>query len=147
MLKVKRLTETAKLPTRANATDAAYDVYADETCVIPAGQVIAVSTGIAIASPDVKIGELPVSTYVRVAPRSGLAVKQSLDTFAGVIDKGYRGELKVALYNASADDYQVAQGDRIAQLIVTLILTPDVKEVDELNDTSRGTGGFGSTGK
>ncbi len=145
-LRVQRLTATARLPTRATDQDAAYDVYADEDVLIPAGDVIAVRTGIVIASPEITLPGIPVSSYIRVAPRSGLAVKEKLDTFAGVIDKGYRGELKVALYNANNQDYQVRKGERIAQLIVTLILHPDVVEAQKLDDTDRGANGFGSTG-
>ena len=82
----------------------------------------------------------------RIAPRSGLAVKHSIDTGAGVIDSDYRGEVKVLLFNHSEVDFEVKEGDRIAQLVVERIYTPKVVVVDELEESIRGKGGFGSTG-
>lgn len=83
----------------------------------------------------------------RVAPRSGLAVKHGIDTGAGVIDADYRGNVGVVLFNLGAEDYQVKRGDRVAQLILERIATPDIVEVDDLDATTRGAGGYGSTGK
>ena len=88
---------------------------------------------------------LPSGTYVRVAPHSGLAIKNFIDVGAGVIDSDYRGEIKVVLFNHSAEDFAVQVGDRIAQLILERIETPQVKKVAALDDTDRGAGGFGST--
>lgn len=144
-LLVKKLSKTAKLPERANPDDAAYDLFSDEDVLIPAGEVVAVGTGVAMEAPSMK--EKHLSTYLRIAPRSGLAVKSKLDTFAGVVDKSYRGEVRVALFNAGRQDYQVRKGDRIAQLVVTVIAHPRVKEVLDLSDSYRGPKGFGSTGK
>ena len=82
----------------------------------------------------------------RVAPRSGLAWKKSIDTGAGVIDEDYRGIVRVILFNHSDTDFEIKRGDRIAQLILERILTPEVVETEELSETVRGAGGFGSTG-
>ena len=97
-----------------------------------------ISTALAIATP--------VGTYGRVAPRSGLASKKFLDTLAGVIDADYRGEVKVLMANFSDTDYEVQKGERVAQLILERIVTPDVVEVQSLEESVRGAGGFGSTG-
>lgn len=86
------------------------------------------------------------TTDGRIAPRSGLAAKHFIDTGAGVIDADYRGQVKVLLFNHSDGDFQVAEGDRVAQLILERIYTPEVLEVDELEESVRGAGGFGSTG-
>lgn len=83
----------------------------------------------------------------RIAPRSGLASKNFIDTGAGVIDADYRGQVKVLLFNHADTDYAIKEGDRIAQLILERIVTPDVVEVQELEESVRGAGGFGSTGK
>lgn len=87
-----------------------------------------------------------VSSDGRVAPRSGLASKNFIDTGAGVIDADYRGEVKVLLFNHAETDHEIKQGDRIAQLILERIYTPEVVEVQELEESVRGAGGFGSTG-
>lgn len=82
----------------------------------------------------------------RIAPRSGLASKHFIDTGAGVIDSDYRGQVKVLLFNHSESDFQVKEGDRVAQLIIERIYTPDIVVVEELEESVRGAGGFGSTG-
>lgn len=82
----------------------------------------------------------------RVAPRSGLAAKHFIDTGAGVIDSDYRGQVKVLLFNHSEQDFAVQEGDRVAQLIIERIYTPEVVVVEELEESIRGAGGFGSTG-
>lgn len=97
-----------------------------------------VPTGLALACPP--------GTYARVAPRSGLAVKHFIDTGAGVVDEDYRGEVGVVLFNHADTDFQVKAGDRVAQLILERIATPPVAEVDDLDATDRGAGGYGSTG-
>jgi len=89
---------------------------------------------------------VPEGTYGRVAPRSGLASKHSIDTGAGVIDADYRGPVMVLLYNFSDDDFTVNPGDRIAQLILEEVRMAPILEVDDLEATARGAGGFGSTG-
>ena len=89
---------------------------------------------------------MPPLTYGRVAPRSGLAYKKGIDVGAGVIDEDYRGEVGVILFNFGEEDFEVAPGDRIAQLILEKISMVGLKEVDDLDQTDRGAGGFGSTG-
>ena len=88
----------------------------------------------------------PEGTYGRVAPRSGLASKHFIDTGAGVIDADYRGEVKVLLFNHAEKDFDIKQGDRIAQLVLERIYTPEIVEVRDLEESVRGSGGFGSTG-
>lgn len=89
---------------------------------------------------------MPPGTYGRIAPRSGLASKHFLDTGAGVIDADYRGEVKVLMFNFSEVDYDVKQGERVAQLVLERIVTPEVLVVEKLEESVRGAGGFGSTG-
>lgn len=142
-VKIKRLTPTAQLPTKAHATDAGYDLYADsvEVC-IPDG-LASYSTGIAVEIPEGYVG--------LVFPRSSIYKKHlMLSNSVGVIDSGYRGEVKAKfnLINDGSDMYEVYEvGERIAQLII--IPYPEVvfEEVDTLSDSDRGTGGYGSSGK
>ncbi|KAL1919456.1 uncharacterized protein VTP21DRAFT_2149 [Calcarisporiella thermophila] len=138
-LLVKRLSDKAKLPTRGSPFSAGYDLYSAADITIPARGKALIPTDLSIAVPS--------GTYGRVAPRSGLALKHFLDTGAGVIDADYRGPLGIVLFNHAEDDYQVKEGDRVAQLIVERIYTPEVEEVEDLDATTRGEGGFGSTGK
>ncbi|KAI1093666.1 dUTP diphosphatase [Rostrohypoxylon terebratum] len=138
-LLIKKLSSTAKLPTRGSAFSAGYDLYASQATTIPARGKALVETDISIA--------VPANTYGRIAPRSGLAAKHFIDTGAGVIDADYRGPVKVLLFNHADTDFAVAEGDRIAQLVVERIYTPEVVEVQELEESVRGAGGFGSTGK
>lgn len=137
-LLVHRLHANAVLPARGSALAAGLDLAAWQATVIPARGKQLVKTGLQMC--------LPVGTYGRIAPRSGLAWKHFLDTGAGVIDADYRGEVMVLLFNHSDVDFEVAPGDRVAQLILERICTPEVKEVDDLTRTSRDGGGFGSTG-
>uniref|UniRef100_A0A060T194 Deoxyuridine 5'-triphosphate nucleotidohydrolase n=1 Tax=Blastobotrys adeninivorans TaxID=409370 RepID=A0A060T194_BLAAD len=137
-LRVKLLTATAKAPTRGSALAAGYDLYASEGVVVKGRGRAMVPTGIAIAVPE--------GTYGRVAPRSGFAVKNGINTGAGVIDYDYRGEVRVLLFNHSDDDFEIKAGDRIAQLVLERIVNPPVEVAETLDDTERGAGGFGSTG-
>ncbi|KAF9452171.1 dUTP diphosphatase [Macrolepiota fuliginosa MF-IS2] len=137
-LLIKRLSEKARLPTRGSALAAGYDLYSAEKKVVPAHGKALIDTQISVA--------VPPGTYGRVAPRSGLASKFMIDTGAGVIDADYRGTVYVLLFNLSDKDFQVEEGDRVAQLIIERIYTPDVLEVDDLDETLRGVAGFGSTG-
>ncbi|KAJ6037335.1 DeoxyUTP pyrophosphatase [Penicillium herquei] len=137
-LLVKKLVSSAQAPTRGSAFAAGYDLYSAKETVIPAKGKGLVDTGIAIAVPE--------GTYGRVAPRSGLASKHFIDTGAGVIDADYRGEVKVLLFNHSDVDFPVKEGDRVAQLVIERIYTPEVAVVEELEESVRGAGGFGSTG-
>ncbi|AEO54022.1 hypothetical protein MYCTH_2296069 [Thermothelomyces thermophilus ATCC 42464] len=138
-LLIKKLSDKARLPTRGSAFAAGYDLYAARPTTIPARGKVLVDTDLSMS--------LPAGTYGRIAPRSGLAAKHSIDTGAGVIDADYRGHVKVLLFNHGETDYEVQEGDRIAQLIVERIYTPAVVEVQELEESVRGVNGFGSTGK
>lgn len=131
-------------PFYASAGAAAMDLHAcmDESVTIPAGGRVVIPTGIAIALPD--------SGYVAlVFARSGLGIKHGIApaNCVGVIDSDYRGEIMVGLQNSSDTDYTVQPADRIAQLMITPVVQATVTMVDELDDTQRGAGGFGSTGK
>lgn len=138
LLKVKKLSEKAILPSRGSSLAAGYDLSSAVDTKVPARGKALVPTDLSIAIPE--------GTYARVAPRSGLAWKHSIDVGAGVIDADYRGPVGVILFNFSDDDFEVKVGDRIAQLIIERIMTPDVVEVEDLDATVRGAGGFGSTG-
>ncbi|GMK54204.1 hypothetical protein CspeluHIS016_0107900 [Cutaneotrichosporon spelunceum] len=137
-LLIKFLNEGATLPTRGSPLSAGHDLYAADGIIIPARGKALVSTGLAIA--------VPKGTYGRIAPRSGLASKHSIDVGAGVVDADYRGEVKVLLFNYGGDDFKVAKGDRVAQLILEHVHMAPVRQVDDLEATLRGAGGFGSTG-
>lgn len=137
-LQIKKLKEKAILPKKANEFAAGFDIFSAEDKIIPSKSKSLVSTGISIA--------IPYGNYGRIAPRSGLAAKNFIDVGAGVIDVDYRGEVFVLLFNFGDEDFVVKEGDRIAQLIIEKISILDIEEVDELNKTCRGDGGFGSTG-
>lgn len=140
-LRVFLRSENATLPTRGSVLSAGYDIYSSEEAVIPAQGQGLVGTDISVA--------VPIGTYGRVAPRSGLAVKNGISTGAGVIDADYRGEVKVVLFNHAQKDFTIQKGDRIAQLVLEKIVMADIKQItaEELDITARGEGGFGSTGK
>ena len=138
-LRVKKLDPEAIVPTKANESDAGYDLYALEDVEIPAVNHKLVKTGISVAIPAGYVG--------LIWPRSGLAYKNGLDVYAGVIDAGYRGDVGVILYNSRVSNhYQVKKGDRIAQILFQKVESFDLVEVDDLDDTQRGQGGFGSSG-
>ena len=137
-LQIKMISNAAELPVRASPGAAGYDLFATEHCVVPAQGRALVSTGLVVRVPE--------GCYGRVAPRSGLAVKHGIDVGAGVIDRDYRGEVKVLLFNTGNESYTVSVGDRIAQLILEQIMTPAIQQVDVMDETTRGSGGFGSTG-
>jgi dUTP pyrophosphatase len=141
-LAVLRLRDDARLPTRAHAGDAGYDLYAVEAARLGPGERAMVATGIAI--------ELPAGHAGLVLPRSGWAARHgiALVNAPGLIDAGYRGELKVLLLNTDrTEPFEVSPGDRIAQLVLVEVSTPDVVEVAALSDTARAAGGFGSSGR
>ena len=137
ILPVKRLTETAVLPTRAYAGDAGLDLYADEYRIVRAGNRAMVNTGLAVAIPPGYVG--------LIWPRSGLAAKHGISVDAGVIDAGYRGPIKVLLTNSSNEEYTVRVGDKIAQLLIQPVALMAPVEVDELDASERDAGGFGSS--
>ncbi|NXP43740.1 DUT protein, partial [Heliornis fulica] len=138
-LRFAKLSENAFAPSRGSARAAGYDLYSAYDCVIPPMEKAVVKTDIQIA--------LPPGCYGRVAPRSGLAAKHFIDVGAGVIDEDYRGNVGVVLFNFGKETFEVKKGDRIAQLICERIYYPELEEVQALDDTERGEGGFGSTGK
>jgi dUTP pyrophosphatase len=137
-LQVLLLSDKAQAPTKGSAYAAGHDLYSAKNMTIPA-------RGRALVPTDISIS-VPVGTYGRVAPRSGLANKHGIDTMAGVIDADYRGPVGVILANLSDADFEVKVGDRIAQLIVEKIVMPEVVVVQQLEESVRGAGGFGSTG-
>jgi dUTP pyrophosphatase len=137
-----RLSEDAREPSRAHDGDAGYDLYSVETATIAPGERASVGTGIALAIPDGWAG--------LVLPRSGLAARHgiTLPNAPGLIDAGYRGEVRVLLLNADCrETFHVAPGDRIAQLVLVRHESPELIEVESLEETVRGTGGFGSSGR
>ena len=137
-LKFLRLHPDARLPTRGSEGAAGLDLYAVEGITIAVGKRAAVRTGLSVA--------IAPGYYGRVAPRSGLAMKHGIDVLAGVIDSDYRGEIVCVLINLGDDSFFVEAGSRIAQLIVEAIASPQPEWAEELTETTRGTGGFGSTG-
>jgi len=146
MIKVKRLTESSILPTKAHESDAGFDLYSNkEDTIIPPKSRASFGTGVSIALPEIPY---PIfNIYLRIAPRSGLSVKKGLDVLAGVIDIEYRGEIIVCLFNSSDEPVEIKKGDKIAQIIPTIILNDKLVEVSELDETDRGAKGFGSSDK
>lgn len=140
MIKVKKVHPEAKLPVRNSDSDAGADIFSIENKIIPPLSRAIISTGIVMELPD-------PNTYIRIAPRSGLAVKNGIDVLAGVVDFGYRGVIGVVLYNTdTVNSFEVQKGDRIAQLIVETCHRSNFVEVDEVSDTTRSDKGFGSSG-
>jgi deoxyuridine 5'-triphosphate nucleotidohydrolase len=145
MIKIKKLTKTAKTPIKAHESDAGYDLFSDQEVIIPKKSRKTISTGISIQLPN--IGSNFEDLYIRIAPKSGLATKQGIDVLAGVVDRGYSGEIKVCLFNSSDKDVKIEKEQKIAQMIPTIIFKDKLVEVEELDKTKRGDNGFGSTGK
>ena len=135
---VKLNYEDAQAPTRGSDEAAGYDLYSYESETVAPNQIKLIDTGISIRVPE--------GTYGRIAPRSSVS-KKGILVNAGVIDRDYRGPVKIMLHNLSNNDYVINKNDRIAQLILEQIKTPSVELVEELDDTERGERGFGSTGK
>jgi len=141
-LRVQRVDPAATLPTHAHEGDAGYDLYAIEAAELAPGERAMIRTGIAI---EVSNGHAAL-----VLPRSGTAAKHGISVVnaPGLIDSGYRGEVRVLLLNTDrSETFHVAPGDRIAQLILVRVETPPVEEVDALRESARGEGGFGSSGR
>lgn len=138
----KRLRPDAKAPVRAREEDAGYDLFAAEAATLEPGERGSVGTGIAVAIPAGHAG--------LVLPRSGLAARHgiALVNAPGLIDAGYRGEIRILLLNTDRQaGFEVRPGDRIAQLVIARVESPGFVEAAELPDSSRGAGGFGSTGR
>ena len=137
-LKVKRIHHNAYLPSRGSVGSVGLDLRSVDKVTVNPGERKLVDTGLAFV--------LPAGTYGRLAPRSSLSCK-GIDVKAGVIDPDYRGEVKVLLYNFGTEPFTFDEGTRIAQLILEKVTFANVEEILELDDTARGDGGFGSTGK
>jgi len=140
-LKVKRIHKDAKLPRCAHFNDAGLDLFAVEEVLIKASETALIKTGIQI--------ELPIQTEAQIRPRSGLALKNGITVLntPGTIDEGYRGEIGIILINHSKEDFLVEKGMKIAQMVIKPVWQVEVSEVEELSESIRGEGGFGSTGK
>lgn len=142
ILRYTRLHDRARPPAPAHDGDAGYDLHAAEAATIAAGERASVGTGLALALPGGFAG--------LVIPRSGLALRHgiALVNSPGLIDSGYRGEVRVILLNTDPRErFEVAVGDRIAQLVVLAFALPELREMPSLEETVRGIGGFGSTGR
>ena len=144
----KKLTKTAKIPTKNNKSDAGIDFYADENVIVPANGTAKCSTGIAWQP---KLNALQIAMdlncYLQMQSRSGLAFKNSIElTNAGVIDEGFISDIGLKFYNYTDEDFEIKQGDKVAQGIPKLIPNVKIIETDELDDTERGKKGFGSSG-
>ena len=142
-IRIKKLHPAATIPTYGSTEAAGADLYAclDESVTIPAGKTVFIPTGIAL--------EVPAGCGGLIYARSSMGTKRGLAPAnkVGVIDSDYRGQVMVALHNHGQDDQVVQPNERIAQLLITPVFTPGFIEVDDLSDTARGTGGFGSTGR
>ncbi len=143
-LKMKKVRENAIIPKRATQGSAGLDLFAciDEPLTVKAGERVVIPSGIAIALDSNEVVAL-------VFARSGLAIKHgiSLSNSVGVIDSDYRGEICVGIINTSREDYTINPNERIAQLVLTPVIPAEPVEVDDLDETQRGAGGFGSTGR
>tara|TARA_R110000824_G_scaffold166899_4_gene343682 strand:+ start:2069 stop:2491 length:423 start_codon:yes stop_codon:yes gene_type:complete len=137
-IKVQRLSKHGRVPTKINDSDAGWDIYASEDAIIDPSQSQLVSTDMAMAIPEGYVG--------LIWDRSGMAAKKGIHRFAGVIDSGYRGEIKVCLWNSSEDHCIINKGERIAQILFQLAPPFVLKEVENLDKTERGKDGFGSSG-
>lgn len=139
-LKIKRLSPHAQLPHYAHPGDAGLDLFSVEAQTLNPGEAKLIRTGIAL--------ELPPRTEAQVRPRSGLALKYSITVLnsPGTIDAGYRGEVGVVLINHGRESFQVTSGMKIAQIVINEIIPAEIVEVTELSGSSRGAGGYGSTG-
>lgn len=138
-LKIKKLHPDAKLPSYAHEGDAGMDIYSNEDKIIKAGERETISTGI---SMEVEKGYVAL-----VWDKSGMASKHGVKTMAGVIDSGYRGEIRIVLLNTSNQPYQIRKHDKIVQILIQPIVRGIIEEVADLIDSSRGSSGFGSTGR
>jgi len=150
-LNIKKLDDNAQVPVYGSAAAAGMDLFSAVDLIVPPQTRKLVSTGISVSweTTEGEWDEHPEKYYLRIAPRSGLSVKNNIDIGAGVVDSDYRGEIFVCFINNSLDkDYHIQRGDKIAQMILTRFEQfRDVVLVDNHSETLRGSGGFGSTGK
>lgn len=138
-LNIKKLHVDAKIPSYAHEGDAGMDIYAVEHAVIKIGSRALIPTGLSF--------ELPLGYVALVWDKSGVSNNHGVKTLGGVIDAGYRGEIKIGLLNTGNEDFVIERGDKVAQILIQKIEHPEIQEVNDLSETSRGNGGFGSTGK
>lgn len=139
ILKVKRISEDTKLPSYAHEGDAALDLFSREKIIFKPGEKHTVPTGVVMEIPEGHAG--------LIWDKSGLSINQGLKTLGGVVDATYRGEVMVGIINLSNQEYVLEKGHKVAQMIIQKVEHVIVDEVENLSDTSRGEGGFGSTGK
>lgn len=139
VLKFEKTHPDAKLPTKNHESDTGYDVYCVEDKVVPA-------RGSAVVAVGLKFADIPEGYWIKVESRSGLGFKHGITAHPGIIDNGYRGDAGIKLYNLTDTDYTVKKGDRIAQFVVYLNIGMQVEE-GNVQETSRGDKGFGSSGK
>lgn len=138
-LKIKKLSQNAVIPAYTHPGDAGMDLFSALDVTIKKGEWVGIPIGVAMEIPDGYVG--------LIWDKSGLSIKSGLKTLGGVVDSGYRGEVKVGIANISSDDYIVHRGEKVAQMLIQKIEHVMVEEVDTLEDTARGADGFGSTGK
>jgi len=137
-MKVKRIHKDAKIPRYGHVGDAGLDVFSVMECVLKGGEARAISTGIQVAIPDGYVG--------LIWDKSGISLK-NVHRLAGVVDSGYRGEIKIVLTNMSTETFSIEKGMKIAQMLVQPIIKVKVVDSEVLDETTRGENGFGSTGK
>ncbi|MFH1561895.1 MAG: dUTP diphosphatase [Nitrospirota bacterium] len=139
VIKIKRLCSFIQIPKYAHIGDSGADLYAIEDCLLQPFERKAIPTGLCVEIPD--------GFELQVRPKSGLALDSGITVLntPGTIDSGYRGEIKVILINLSSEIYQIKKGQKIAQMVVSPVIHAEFGEVEELSESKRGTGGFGST--
>ena len=138
IIKIKKIHPDAIIPRYAHEGDAGMDIFSAENIIIKPNERIACKTGISMHIPENHVG--------LIWDKSGIALKNGVTTLGGVIDSGYRGELQIVMINLSKENYNIKEGNKIAQMLIQKIENPKIQEVEELDETSRGDGGFGSTG-
>ena len=138
MIKIKKLSEDATLPRYAQPGDAGMDFYSNEEITILPNERKLVSTGISMAIPEGYVG--------LIWDKSGISTKHGIKTMAGVIDSSYRGEVKILIHNLSNQTHKIEKNTKVAQMLIQPVEQKEISEVIELDQTERGTGGFGSTG-
>ena len=138
-LKILKIDSEAIIPTYANHDDAGLDLYSAENFVLKPGERRAIETGVKMEIPEGYVG--------LVWDKSGLAVNDGIKTMAGVIDSGYRGEIKIVLINLGEKNFEIKKGQKIAQMLIQKIEHPEIEIVEFLSESGRGESGFGSTGK
>ena len=137
-LKIQKISKDAVIPSRAKQGDAGMDIYSSVDEIVSLGDIKRISTGIKMEIPEGFVG--------LVWDKSGVAFNNGIKTMGGVIDSGYRGEIMIVMTNHSDKDFEIKKGQKIAQMLIQKIESPEIETVDSLNDTERGEGGFGHTG-